>query len=138
MMIRTDRLILRPYEIEDFDDYLGMVGDPKVANFLGGKPIPAEDAWNRLLRYAGHWTVFGYGMFAVIDRGSNRFLGQTGIADFHRGLGNVFDHVGEATWVFTSNAHGRGYAYEAAAAVHQWYSYGEDRDRTVCLIEPDN
>ncbi len=138
MMIQTDRLILRPYNVADFDNYLKMVSDPKVVQFLGGRPMPAEDAWNRLLRYTGHWAVFGFGMFAVFERTTNRFLGETGIADFHRGLGCDFDGVGEAAWVFTSESQGRGFAYEAAMAALKWYSSEEDHQRTVCLIAPDN
>ncbi|WP_242098141.1 GNAT family N-acetyltransferase [Sphingomonas sp. CROZ-RG-20F-R02-07] len=137
-MIQTARLILRPYNISDFDDYLNMVSDPMVAQFLGGQPMRAEDAWNRLLRYAGHWATFNFGMFAVVEQATNRFLGQTGIADFHRGLGSDFDGVGEAAWVFTSKSQGRGYAYEAGMAALKWYNSSEGRQRTVCLIAPDN
>ena len=138
MMIETDRLALRPYNIGDFDDYLKMVSDPNVVQFLGGQPMPAEDAWNRLLRYAGHWAVFKFGMFAVFEQLTGRFIGETGLADFHRGLGCNFDGVGEAAWVFTSESQGRGFAYEAAMAALKWYGSSADRQRTVCLIAPDN
>lgn len=138
MMIETDRLTLRPYNTNDFDAYLKMVSDPSVVRFLGGQPMPAEDAWNRLLRYAGHWAYFDFGMFAVFETSSGRFIGETGLADFHRGLGHDFDGVGEAAWVFTSESQGRGYAYEAAMAALKWYGSSADRHRTVCLIAPDN
>ncbi len=138
-MIETDRLVLRPYNTTDFEDYLKMVSDSKVVQFLGGQPMPAEDAWNRLLRYAGHWALFGFGMFAVFERATGFFIGDTGVADFHRGLGQHFDGVGEAAWVFTSESQGRGFAYEAAMAALNWYSSSHaDRRRTVCLIAPDN
>lgn len=138
MMIATDRLVLRPYDLADFDDYVRMVSDPVIARFLGGQPMSAEDAWNRLLRYAGHWAVFDFGMFAVFERATHRFLGETGVADFHRGLGLDFDTAGEAAWVFTTEAQGRGFAYEAASAALDWYGGIDDRHRTVCLIAPDN
>lgn len=137
-MIETDRLVLRPYNTGDFEDYLKMVSDSNVVRFLGGQPMPAEDAWNRLLRYAGHWALFGFGMFAVFERSTGLFIGETGVADFHRGLGQNFDRVGEAAWVFTSQSQGRGLAYEAALAALNWYSSSADRRRTVCLIAPDN
>lgn len=137
-MIETNRLALRPYNTGDFDAYLDMVSDPNVVRFLGGQPMPEEDAWNRLLRYAGHWAHFDFGMFAVFERFTGRFIGETGVADFHRGLGQNFDGVGEAAWVFTSESQGRGYAYEAAMAALRWYSSSANRQRTVCLIAPDN
>src|SRR3546814_17524593 len=57
------------------------------------QPLSPEEAWNRLLRYAGHWTLLGYGIFAVVEKASGRFIGETGIADFHRGLGDDFDQA---------------------------------------------
>ena len=137
-MMETDRLVLRPYNIGDFEGYLKMVSDPNVVRFLGGQPMPAEDAWNRLLRYAGHWTLFGFGMFAVLEKSTGLFSGETGVADFHRGLSQHFDGVGEAAWVFTSESQGRGFASEAALAALNWYSSSANRRRTVCLIAPDN
>ena len=137
-MIETDRLLLRPYNTGDFDDYLNMVSDPSVVRFLGGQPIAAEDAWNRILRYAGHWALLDFGMFAVFERATGLFIGETGLADFHRGLGHNFDGVAEAAWVFTPASQGRGYAYEAAMAALNWYGSSIDGRRTVCLIAPDN
>ena len=137
-MIETDRLLLRPYNTGDFDDYLNMVSDPSVVRFLGGQPIAAEDAWNRILRYAGHWALLDFGMFAVFERATGLFIGETGLADFHRGLGHNFDGVAEAAWVFTPASQGRGYAYEAAMAALKWYGSSIDGRRTVCLIAPDN
>src|SRR3546814_19996070 len=67
------------------------------------QPLSPEDAWNRLLRYAGHWTLLGYGIFAVVEKASGRFIGETGIADFHRGLGDDFDQAGEAAYVFCAD-----------------------------------
>jgi thymidine phosphorylase len=83
-------------------------------------------------------TVDIFGMFAVFERPTGLFIGETGVADFHRGLGENFDGVGEAAWVFTSKSQRRGFAYEAAMAALNWYSSCADRRRTVCLIAPDN
>src|SRR3546814_2786705 len=44
------------------------------------QPLSPEDAWNRLLRYAGHWTLLGYGIFAVVEKASGRFIGEIGRA----------------------------------------------------------
>lgn len=137
-MIETDRLALRPYALTDFAPYHAMTSDPGVTRFIGGEPLSAEDAWNRLLRYAGHWSLLGYGLFAVFDKGSGRYLGETGLADFRRGLGDGMDGVDEAAWVFTSDAQGHGYGPEAALAAHRWYERARGARRTVCIIHPDN
>lgn len=136
-MIETERLILRPYQLADYDAYRAMAGDAEVVHYLGG-PLSDEDAWNKVLRYAGHWALLGYGIFAVIEKGSNRFIGETGIADFHRGLGAGFDRSGEAAWVFSRQGQGRGYAFEAAQAAHDWFAAAIGPGRTVCIIHPEN
>ena len=106
--------------------------------YVGGDPLPQQDVWNRVLRYAGHWMLLGYGMFAEIEKASGRYVGATGIADFHRGLGNDCDQAGEAAWVFCADIQGRGYAFEAAKAAHGWFSNLMDNPRTVCVIDPEN
>lgn len=137
-MIETPRLLLRPYTLADFKDFAALVVDPAVIRLFGGKPMPREDAWNRLLRYAGHWALLGYGMFAICDRESGRHLGQTGLADFGRGLGGSFDPYPEAAWLFGGESHGRGYATEAASAAHGWFQEVHGAQRTVCLVERGN
>lgn len=137
-MIETPRLLLRPYSLGDYDAYVALTADPAVVPLFGNQPMSREDAWNRLLRYAGHWALFGYGLFAVFERESGRHLGETGLADFHRGLGPSFDPDPEAAWVFAGAHHGQGYAGEAAAAAHRWFAETHGAARTVCIIRPDN
>ncbi len=55
-----------------------------VTRHIGGRPFTAEESWSRLLRYAGHWYLLGFGYWAVVERGTNRFVGEVGFADFHR------------------------------------------------------
>lgn len=137
-MIETGRLILRPYVVDDYAPYLEMGSDPEVVRYLGGQTLSPEEAWHRLLRYVGHWTVFGYGLFAVIEKASGDYIGETGLADFHRGLGGAFDGHPEAAWVFRRDVGGRGYAFEAGDALHDWFGTTFGARRTVCLIDPDN
>lgn len=137
-MIQTDRLTLRPYSLADYAPHLAMCSEMEVVRFLDGQPSTPEDAWHRVLRYAGHWALLGYGIFAVIETATGQYIGETGIADFHRGLGDAFDQAAEASWVFSAKTHGRGYALEAAAAAHQWYNSTTGGQRTVCIIHPEN
>ncbi|WDA36920.1 MULTISPECIES: GNAT family N-acetyltransferase [Sphingobium] len=137
-MIETERLRLRPYTLADFAPYCAMWSDMDLMRHIGGVAPSPEDAWNRILRYEGHWSLLGYGIFAVIEKASGRYVGETGLADFHRGLGDDFDKAGEAAWIFSSEVHGRGYAFEAACAAHDWYARRKGAGRTVCLIDPAN
>lgn len=105
---------------------------------MGGLAPSREDAWHRLLRYAGHWSLLGFGMFAVCERATNQFIGEVGLADFQRGLGDDFDGVAEAAWVFTRRSHGKGFALEAMTAALKWFDEQAFSSRSVCMIEPRN
>src|SRR3546814_10368251 len=86
-MFETPRLILRPHNLGDFEPYCAMNSDPDVLRFIAAAPLSREDAWNRLLRYAGHWALLGSGLSAVIEKQTGRYVGETGLAAFQRGLG---------------------------------------------------
>ena len=42
-------------------------------------PATREEAWARLLRYAGHWALLGYGFWLVEDRTTGSFVGEVGV-----------------------------------------------------------
>ncbi|MGD9810283.1 MAG: GNAT family N-acetyltransferase [Sphingobium sp.] len=135
--IETERLTLRPHWLGDHAAFCAIRQDPRVFPYIGGE-LNDEACWNRLLRYAGHWSQLGFGIFAILERKSGRLIGETGFADFHRGLGEDFDGFPEAAWALAADCHGRGYAFEAAQAAHDWHGGKFGPGRTVCLIHPDN
>lgn len=138
-MIETERLLLRPHTLKDFDDMLAVSSDVGVMRFLARNvPSTANEAWTRLLRNIGHWSALNYGQFAVIEKQSGLYAGDTGLADFRRELGDDFDLHPEAAWVFAGRVHGKGYATEAARAVHEWFDRTRGRMRTVCIVHPEN
>ena len=82
--------------------------------------------------------MLDYGFFAVIEKQTGLYLGQTGFSDFQRELGGDFDPYPEAGWMFAQAAHGKGYATEAALAAHEWFDRERGRQRSVCIIDPPN
>jgi RimJ/RimL family protein N-acetyltransferase len=137
-MIETDRLLLRPHRLEDFEPWHAIFSDRELFRLIAAPALSREDGWNRLLRYAGHWSLLGFGMFAVLEREGGRLVGETGLADFHRGLGPRFDGAPEAAWIVARDAQGLGYAGEAAAAAHRWFAETKGRRRSVCIVSPEN
>lgn len=137
-MIETPLLILRPHKLADFEPWYAMFSDRELFRFISAPGMSREDGWNRLLRYAGHWSLLGFGMFAVVEKAGGTFIGDVGFADFHRGLGERFDGCPEASWILVRPAHGKGYAAEAVAAAHDWLGRHQAAARTVCLINPAN
>jgi len=138
-MIETERLILRQHRLDDYEAALAMYSNPKVVAHIGdGKPGAAQDVWHRILRCVGHWQLLGFGIFAIEEKASGRFVGETGLADFHRGLGEDFDPFPEAAWIMAVEAMGKGYASEAARAAHDWHDRNRGPRRTVCIVDADN
>ncbi|HWI85065.1 MAG TPA: GNAT family N-acetyltransferase [Sphingomonas sp.] len=135
--IETARLRLRQHRIDDLDARIKMTGDAETTRFVGGIQDPEEN-WNRVLRYAGHWALLGYGIFVVEERSSGRFAGEVGLFELQRGLGADFDGFPEAGWMIAGWAAGQGYASEALAAAIGWHESNLGPSRMVCLIDPDN
>lgn len=136
--IITDRLILRPQTISDYDVWYPMYADPKIFELINAPGFTPEEAWNRLLRNVGHWSSFGYGIFAVFQKSDGAFLGETGLANFHRGIDENFEQCAEASWVISRPVQGKGIAKEAATAAHQWFVDSFSPSKTVCLIAKNN
>lgn len=137
-MIETARLILRRPTLADLDPVHAMRSDPEVVRFVGGKTLTREEAWHRLQRNAGHWSLLGYGLFTVVTRAGGVVVGEIGLIRAERGLGPSFDPFPEAAWILSREAHGRGYATEAAQAAHDWFMRTQPATRTVCIIDPRN
>jgi RimJ/RimL family protein N-acetyltransferase len=137
-VLETERLLLRPHRLADFDACCTMWGDPAVTRYIGGKPSTPEDVWGRLLRYAGHWSLMGYGYWAIEEKSFGRFIGEAGFADFKRDITPSLGNDPEIGWALAPVAHGKGYATEVVAALLEWGDANLASKRTVCLIHPDN
>ncbi|MBL8551712.1 MAG: GNAT family N-acetyltransferase [Hyphomonadaceae bacterium] len=140
-MINTERLILRPHTLADFEDLCAMWGDPAVMKHFGGVGSTREECWARLMRYVGHWQIKGFGFWVVADKDTGAYLGELGLMDFMRTLDAEHRSFGEAPemgWSFTVAAHGKGYATEAGAAALAWADAHFGRTRIVCMISPSN
>jgi RimJ/RimL family protein N-acetyltransferase len=138
IVAETRRLILRRHEAADFPAYFTMSADPEMARFAGRAPAGPDEAWARLLRQAGHWSLFGYGFLAIEEKATGCFVGEAGLAHFRRDLGAGFDGLPEAGWAIAPWAQGHGYATEAAAAALDWIHAGFGLRRTVCLVHAGN
>ena len=136
--IETERLILRGFEIGDFDDYHALSSDPETFRYSERDPLSSDETWSRMLRHVGHWTLMKYGLLAIEERKSGRFVGEAGLGDFRRQLRPDFDSAPEASWSVASWARGQGYATEAARAAIGWLEQQRAVERTVCLVHRDN
>ena len=136
--IETERLVLRAHRVEDFAASFAMWSDPIVTRFIGGKPSTEQQAWMRILTYAGLWKMLGYGYWAVEEKATGEFAGEAGLADFHRAIEPRMRDAPESGWAFQRRAHGQGYATEAVRAILAWSDANLAARRTVSLIGVEN
>jgi RimJ/RimL family protein N-acetyltransferase len=136
--LETERLILRAHRLQDFADCAALWGDPIVTRFIFGTPQAPEECWSRLLRYAGHWLLLGFGYWVVEEKATGKFLGEVGFADFKRAIEPPLGNAPEAGWVFAPAAHGKGFALEAVQAIHIWGAKHFQTSNSACLIAPEN
>jgi RimJ/RimL family protein N-acetyltransferase len=136
--LETARLCLRVHRLDDFAECAAMWRDPEVTRHVGGKPQSEEEVWARLLRYVGHWQALGFGYWAVRERGTDRFVGEVGFANFKRDIQPTLGDAPEAGWVLARWSHGQGFATEAMRAVLAWSAAHLPGRDTVCIIDQGN
>lgn len=134
----TARLRLRGHYASDLAAFAAMWQQPQFYQYLGGQPLPEDEAWTRLLRHAGLWELVGYGYWAVEEKATGHFIGAVGFGEWQRALEPSLKGWPEIGWVLAPHTHGRGYATEAAQAALAWGDAHFTQPRTVCIIDPSN
>lgn len=77
--LETDRLILRPIDIEaDFDAYCETFSDAETMRFLGGKTKSRAETWRFLSMVIGHHHIRGFSFLSVIEKESGAWVGEVG------------------------------------------------------------
>jgi RimJ/RimL family protein N-acetyltransferase len=129
--LQTDRLILRGWESRDFEAFAAIHGDRDVMTFLGGVQ-ERNDAWRALASLMGHWSLRGYGMWAVERKSDGAVMGRVGLINPEGWPGL------EVGWTLGKQYWGQGYATEAAQAALNYGFLTQPVDRLISCIDPDN
>jgi len=129
--LETERLRLRAFRAEDFQAEAAFYATERSAG-VGG-PKARDEAFRVFALFVGHWTLRGFGMWALEEKATGRYLGRAGL---HEPEGWPGREIG---WVLTApEAEGRGFAREAALAARDW-AYGVLGWTTaISLILPQN
>jgi RimJ/RimL family protein N-acetyltransferase len=130
--LETDRLRFRMFRDDDIDEYAGMCADPEVMRHLTGQPMTRLEAWRHMAMLLGHWTLRGYGVWAVEEKRTGELLGRIG---FHNPDGWPGFELG---WTLKRSAWGKGYATEGARFLLNYAFTEMDRDHVISVIRPEN
>lgn len=133
VILETERLTLRMFREDDFEQYAGLCSDPEVVRYLGeGKTLSREEAWRQMAMIVGHWHLRGYGPWAVEERASGSLVGRIGFFNPEGWPGF------ELGWVLRREHWGKGYATEGARRALA-YAFAEmGREHVISLIHPEN
>ena len=107
--LETERLLLRGPLAEDFPVYRDFFADADASGAYGG-PLNAELAWRVLATDIGHWSLKGFGRWAVVEKATGQMVGGCGLwwpESYPRS---------ELTWWIIPSARRNGYALEASRA----------------------
>lgn len=135
--LSTERLVLTPARIEDFDEIAALWKKLDFTQFIMGRALSDEEVWFRLLRDIGHWTALGHGNWSIRLRHGGAYLGSVGVLNYRREMTPAFD-APELGWGVDPAYQGQGYAAEALTAALAWADRTLGAARTVCMIAPDN
>ncbi|WP_306251744.1 GNAT family N-acetyltransferase [Parvularcula sp. IMCC14364] len=137
-VVETDRLRLRGHQATDLDVSMAMWNEPEVYRFIAGQPGTKAECWARLMRFAGHWALMGWGYWLVEEKETGSFVGEVGFSEFYRDHEPSVTGSMEAGWVLTPDHHGKGFATEAVSAAIGWSRDHFPALPITCLIHPDN
>jgi RimJ/RimL family protein N-acetyltransferase len=129
-LIKTDNLVLRPYQLEDFQHLMALYETDRAA-FIGGRLLPRQ-VWDGFMNCIGQWNVLGFGGWAVEEAASGALVGEVAV---HRPIDYPEIELG---WLLFEGFEGRGYAHEAAVAARQWAFDERGLSSLVSYIDRDN
>ncbi len=125
-MIRTTRLILRPWRESDLSLFAAQNADPVVMRFLTGA-LTREESDAYVARAEKHFAEVGYCKWAVEAPGVSAFIGAVGLTRVR--FEAAFTPAVEVAWRLGRQHWGKGYAAEAArAAIRDGFDRGGLRE----------
>ena len=131
--LETERLLLRPYRLEDLDDLHAMFSDPEHMRWYP-EPFSREVSLEWLERQIARHQTRGYALWIVEDRRTGAFLGTAGPSLLTIGEA---DEV-EIGWHTRPGRKGEGIAPEAGAAARDWAFANLEVDHLIALVRPEN
>ncbi len=132
-ILETERLILRLITHEDLDDLLQIWGDAETMHMFP-KTLNRQEMREWIDRNLKRYQDFGYGLWAVILKNNQQFVGDCGL------MVQEVDGVEELEvgYHFNRKFWGQGLATEAARGCMDYAFTQLNRHRIISMIRPEN
>jgi [ribosomal protein S5]-alanine N-acetyltransferase len=132
--IETARLTIRPFDVEaDSAPMLAVYGDPEVMRYIPGGAVRDVDEVRALLElYAKTQETYGFSSWAVVERESQRVIGDAGFGVF------APTQDIELGYTLSRDSWGKGYASEAAQACLATGLRHVSAPRIIAVVDEEN
>ena len=115
-MTESERLIFRPFTLDDLPMLIEQRSDPDVIRYLGGTKLQNPDALSKRIRfYMSCYESHGFGMCAMIWKPTGEMIGSAGLQPL-----DGTDEI-EVGYSMIKEYWGKGIGTEAARA---WLNHG--------------
>jgi len=132
-MTESERLIFRPFTLDDLPMLIEQRSDPDVNKYLGGTKLQNPDALSKRIRfYISCYESHGFGMCAMIWKPTGEMIGSAGLQPL-----DGTDEI-EVGYSMIKEYWGKGIGTEAARA---WLNHGfreAGLDRIVAVAQTGN
>lgn len=115
MILRTERLTVREFTLDDLDAWSRIVGDPATMRFWP-KPLTLDEAQGWIEQTIASYREYGFGRWAVITNDSDVLIGDCGIR--RREVDG--EEVNDLGYILSCEEWGKGYATEMAGTVRDY------------------
>lgn len=120
-ILETERLIIRPIQLNDAAYFFAMDSQPEVHTFLKNEPVQSIEEIKKVIIYIQQqYEQYGIGRLGVVEKSSNQWIGWTGFKYMDE-LENGRIGFLDLGYRFRTASWGKGYATEAALACMHYY-----------------
>jgi RimJ/RimL family protein N-acetyltransferase len=134
MKIATDRLVLRPIQIEDKKAIFEYRSDAEANKFQGWIPRTVEEVEEFIGRVAKKIDAPGtWFQFVLLEKASDKLIGDFGL----HFIGSENRQV-EIGFTLSKSFQGKGYASEAFIHIVDYLFYTLKKHRIIASIDPEN
>ncbi|WP_085524272.1 GNAT family N-acetyltransferase [Tuberibacillus sp. Marseille-P3662] len=134
-MIETDRLLFRPYTMDDLDFYASLWANQDVIRYIGmGKPKSYEEAEEHMRNRILPEYEQGLGLYAMVYQPDNRLIGHAGLI---RQTIDGQEEVEIGYWL-VPEYWGQGLAKEAAVGFRDYGLNDLKLNQLISIINPNH
>lgn len=133
MIIETERLILREYSMDDFQDLLVILSDKETMKYY---PKPYDEIWTKkwIEWNLDNYQKYGFGLWAICLKSTGEFIGDCGLT-IQNIDGELLPEIG---YHINKNHWRKGYAKEAGTAVRDWAFENTDFETLYSYMTSEN